>query len=109
MNVKERRDSSADRWEDLTPKNDGWYNEAEREREKEFLESLRSPGLGIEEEDEEGTDGDGVSGGEDGSVAGGWGLGRGQHNYREEEEDLEESVQNDWQAQGVVERMVGLR
>jgi len=109
MNVKERRDSSADRWEDLTPKNDGWYTEAEREREKEFLESLRSPGLGIEEEDEEETDGDGVSGGEDGGVAGGWGLGRGQHSYRDEEEDLEESVQNDWQAQGVVERMVGLR
>jgi len=72
----------------------------DRERQKEFLESLRSPGLNIEEENEDEEQPAPVG-------AGGWGLGPGQDHYEEEDD---EDTMNDWsQAQDVVERMVGLR
>lgn len=80
--------------DDETPRNTGFGTE--RDREKEFLESLRSPELDTEEEG-------GVE-----RPAGGWGLGRGQEHQGGEDDDEEEAL--DWeQAQGVVERMVGLR
>lgn len=79
--------------DDETPRNAGFGTE--RDREKEFLDSLRSPELDTEDE--------GVGG-----PAGGWGLGRGQEHQGGEDDDEEETL--DWeQAQGVVERMVGLR
>jgi hypothetical protein len=80
--------------DDETPRNARFV--VERDREKEFLESLRSPELDVEDE--------GVVGG----PAGGWGLGRGQKHQGGEDDDEEETLE--WeQAQDVVERMVGLR
>ncbi|KAF8586700.1 HbrB-domain-containing protein [Ramaria rubella] len=88
------REQSPDGWDDETPRNAGFGDD--RDREKEFLESLRSPGLAAEEEGR-------VEG-----PTGGWGLGRGQEQQGEEDDDDDEPL--DWdQAQGVVERMVGLR
>jgi hypothetical protein len=78
--------------DDETPRNAGFGEE--RDRERAFLESLRSPELEVEEHVEEG--------------AGGWGLGRGHEHQGEEDEEEEDPI--DWdQAQDVVQRMVGLR
>lgn len=89
-----RWDQSSDGNEDETPRNARFG--ADRDREKEFLESLRSPGLDAEEEG-------GVE-----RPTGGWGLGRGREHQGGEDDDEEENL--DWeQAQDVVERMVGLR
>ncbi|KIJ49338.1 hypothetical protein M422DRAFT_27698 [Sphaerobolus stellatus SS14] len=105
LNVKGlnlRREPSVE-WDEETPRNGvgiiGLGDD--RERQKEFLDSLKSPDVGIEEEDEEEDEKQLVD-------AGGWGLGRGQDHYGEEDE--EEDTLNEWnQAQDVVERMVGLR
>ncbi|KAJ3518142.1 hypothetical protein NLJ89_g65 [Agrocybe chaxingu] len=65
--------------------------EAEREREREFLEALRSPD--IEPPTREGS--------------GGWGLGAGHEENNKAEEEEDDAL--DWdQAQAVVERMVGM-
>lgn len=97
-----QREPSVEGWDDETPRNGAGVAGLgdDRERQKEFLESLRSPGLNIEEENEDEEQPAPVG-------AGGWGLGPGQDHYEEEDD---EDTMNDWsQAQDVVERMVGLR
>ncbi|PSR72172.1 hypothetical protein PHLCEN_2v11964 [Hermanssonia centrifuga] len=74
-----------------TPKLGMSFGEPAREKEREFLESLKSPGP-------------------EGARAsmGGWGLGVGAEEKKVEEDDEEENL--DWdQAQAVVERMVGMK
>ena len=91
--AKAMRDDSLGWQDDETPRNAEFGEE--RDRERAFLESLRSPTLEPEE-----------PGVEEG--AGGWGLGMGQEHQGEEDEEDDEAM--DWeQAQDVVERMVGLR
>jgi len=78
-----------------TPRNYGYFEQG-REKEREFLESLRSP-------DPEGTIAN--------AGLGGWGLGAGveeQEQGKVEDDDEDEAM--DWdQAQAVVERMVGMK
>ncbi|KAF8515436.1 HbrB-like-domain-containing protein, partial [Gautieria morchelliformis] len=89
----EKWDQGSDDNDDETPRNAGFRGE--RDREKEFLESLRSPELDPEEDRPVG------------GPAGGWGLGRGQVHQGGEDDGEEEALEWD-QAQDIVERMVGL-
>lgn len=84
-----------DAYGDETPRNGPSYMlEVEREREREFLEALRSPDL------ESSTTRASV---------GGWGLGAGHEDIGKPAEEEEEDEPLDWdQAQAVVERMVGM-
>ncbi|RDB24719.1 Target of rapamycin complex 2 subunit bit61 [Hypsizygus marmoreus] len=85
-----------DRVGDETPRNGqtSFVVDVEREREREFLEALRSPEL--------------ESNATRASV-GGWGLGAGHEDVGKATEEEEEDEPLDWdQAQAVVERMVGM-
>ncbi|KAF9484479.1 HbrB-domain-containing protein [Pholiota conissans] len=89
--------STEDPYGDDTPRIGGgpasFAVEIEREREREFLEALRSPDI------EPGTR----------VTSGGWGLGAGNVENSKGVEDEEEDEPMDWdQAQAVVERMVGM-
>ncbi|EIW62463.1 HbrB-domain-containing protein [Trametes versicolor FP-101664 SS1] len=85
-----------------TPRGGVSFADPERERDKELLESLRSP-------DPEGGAGAGRAG------MGGWGLGGEEDEYEYEYEDDDEFVEEpeenlDWDAaQSIVERMVGIK
>ncbi|OJT09469.1 hypothetical protein TRAPUB_14049 [Trametes pubescens] len=91
-----------------TPRGGVSFADPERERDKELLESLRSP-------DPEGGAGSGAAR----AGMGGWGLDGGreedeyeyEHDYEDEDEIVEEPEENlDWDAaQSIVERMVGIK
>lgn len=88
-----RGDEDADEDGGETPRNLGYFERSEREKEREFLDSLRSP-------DPEGANA---------RASGGWGLGGGMEEQAKPEEDDEDEAL-DWdQAQAVVERMVGMK
>jgi len=78
-----------------TPRNGFGRMAIDSEREREFLEALRSPDI--------------VIAGARGSV-GGWGLGGGAEDSGKGTEEDDEDETLDWdQAQAVVERMVGMK